>query len=52
MPSPERWRPCLACPYRLLKPLVGDNAFAHKLDVHLRSVLTYAPLLKGFPQLW
>ena len=36
-------------PIPLLKPLVGDNAFAHKLDVHLRSVLTYAPLFEGIP---
>jgi isopropylmalate/homocitrate/citramalate synthase len=31
----------------LLKPLLGDNAFAHKLDVHLRGVLTFAPLFEG-----
>lgn len=34
-------------PIPLLKPLLGDNAFAHKLDVHLRGVLTFAPLFEG-----
>ncbi len=34
-------------PVPLLKPLLGDNAYAHKLDVHLRGVLTFAPLFEG-----
>ena len=31
------------------KPLVGDSAFAHKLDVHLRGALTFAPLFEAIP---
>jgi len=28
------------------KPFVGDNAFSHKLDIHIKRVMTYAPLFE------
>jgi isopropylmalate/homocitrate/citramalate synthase len=31
------------------KPLVGDNAFAHKLDGHVQGVLTHPPLYEPIP---
>jgi isopropylmalate/homocitrate/citramalate synthase len=31
------------------KPLVGDNAFSHKLDIHVKRVMTYAPLFEPLP---
>jgi len=31
------------------KPLVGDNAFVHKLDIHVKRVMSYAPLFEPLP---
>jgi len=31
------------------KPFVGDNAFSHKLDIHIKRVMTYAPLFEPLP---
>lgn len=31
------------------KPLVGNNAFSHKHDIHVQGVLTYAPLFEPLP---
>jgi 2-isopropylmalate synthase len=31
------------------KPLVGDYAFAHKLDIHVRHVMDHPPLIEPLP---
>ena len=31
------------------KALVGDNAFSHKLDIHVKRVMTHAPLFEPLP---
>lgn len=31
------------------KPLVGENAFSHKLELHIKRVMTHAPLFEPLP---